>query len=256
MGIIIRTADTNFEDLAIGFIPPVTRGLAYWNYLGDNATKTKRNLATGLPVGLVGSPTYGVGYAALGETAYLQTAAMQTADITILAAFRNTVDANFVVVSNNGTTRAAPYTGHTYGTSLYGGINIVGDGKVTHSFNQNVFDGNSATLGQIATVAATTIVPINTFHFVSGKYDSSINVSSVNNITAGKTALTSAVAPNTIPDLGSFPIRIGHAYSTGLGTVAKDIAFCAIYNEALTDEEVSSIYETVQSYLATKAITI
>lgn len=259
MGIIIRTRDVNFEDSAIGFLPPVTRGIAYWNYMGDTAAKTARNLApNGKPSGaIVGSPTYGVGYASLGQNAYIQTQALQSTDLTIIAVVRPKSESNSVVVSNNGGNgRVSPYTGQTYGASMWNTTGTVSDSKITNNFNQNVFDGNSATAGTIVCAGSIVLQDINQFHCFSGVHDSVTHTSVARNLGLGDVATGIATLPNVLPDLGVLPFRIGYSYSTGLGTAESDIAFVAIYNTALNIDEQLEIYSFVKSYLATKAISI
>lgn len=259
MGIVIRTRDVNFEDGAVGFLPPVTRGLAYWNYIGGNADKTARNLAPkGLPSGtIVGSPTYGAGYASLSQSAYIQTQALQSADITMIAVVRPKSESGAVIISNNGANnRVSPYTGQTFGASMWNTAGAASDGNITNSFNQNVFDGNSATAGTIVCAGSLALQNINQFHCFSGVHDSASHTSVARNLGLGGVAAGVATSPNTIPDLGVLPFRIGYSYSTGLGTAESDIAFAAIYNTALTIDEQLEVYNFVKSYLATKSISI
>ncbi|MDU7520212.1 MAG: hypothetical protein E7K72_02260 [Roseomonas mucosa] len=86
----LLTDSEDYSDIAIEYVPSVTRGLAYWGWLGDSATRTKKNQWTGsgaiADAAITGTPTYGAGYATFKSLTNYLTLPMSddTDDFTIL----------------------------------------------------------------------------------------------------------------------------------------------------------------------------
>ncbi|CAN7332410.1 hypothetical protein LJR143_001682 [Pseudoxanthomonas sp. LjRoot143] len=257
MGVILRANGVSFEANPVGFVPPVPDGLEYWNYLGVDATTSARNLAPGkAPGAVVGDPVFAGGYATLNPLGFIQTQALQSADLTLVAAFRLTAEVSAQVMSNNSSARKAPLTGSTFGASLWTQAGTLGDNNVGISFNQNQFDGTSAHNGQTTLIASLSNQAINTWRCVAGIHTDSTNQSVVRNLSNGTSATVTASAPNTIPDIGAGPFRIGYGNNSGLGTGASDIAFAAVYSRALALAELQAVYDHAKAYLAKRGISI
>lgn len=255
MGILIRVKDASFESKSIGFAPAVTRGLAYWNYFGNSEDRLLRNLApNGAKSGKVGDPVLSDAYARLSKTGYITTQAKQSADQTMIAIFRPTSEATANIISNNATTRVPPLTGPTFGASLWCTVGTIGDNAVHAFYNQNVFNGLSGHNGQTTCAAGSAALALNQWHPVAGRFNSATATASIKHLQTNEIVSKAAVAPDNIPDVGVLPFGIGHGYSDGLGTASKDVAFVAIYNAYLSDEEVNLVYEQAKLFLARRGI--
>lgn len=248
MGIILRTKNTNFESTALSFLPPVSDGLEYWGYY-PSAERAARNMAPGKPNAVVvGAPVYGAGFATLSGSAYVQTSVPDLPNMTLVSVFRAATDVRSVLIASGPTaSRAAPFSGASWGSSLYSDGGASGDGLLVVKANRSHFDGGSGTTA--AVTAERSISASSSWRAFAGVYDGALKRVSLSDLATGSPAVALATPPNDVVDLSAVTYRIGSAYGAGLGVAATDIAFSAIYSRPLSEQELADVYGHAQGYL-------
>jgi len=255
MGVVLRAEGADFSSNPVAFLPPVSRGLEYFAFLGGTSERTARNLAAGKPQGaIIGAPVISANYARLNRTAYVQTGAAQTPNNTLIVVLRPVDDTSGVLaIGNYGSPRVAPYSGTTNGCGFFW-TSSAADGSVTCYFTAAAFDGASA--ASVNTPNTTRAIPGAAWRAMAGGASGTDKTKFIRDLTAGTRVDATYAAPNNVADLGSTPLMIGSGVNTGVFAGSVDIAFAAIYSVKLTDAEIDLVYSSVKAFLLTKGITV
>ncbi len=244
---MLQLIDKNQEALAtsLGFVPPVSRGLRYANFFGSVFGPVGRNLVRGeSPAAVTGAPALSTASAAFVQaTAFLQTTVSQAPSQTVVSVSRpaNT-NTGFVVSQFQG-----PRQNGEPGTSL--GVTVWYPASGTSgAVTPGILLGTKTSTGGATNSQSISLpdIPVSgsTLHCMAARIDSSAMQAKIWDLTSG--AKTSA-AFNGILDLGTLPYRIGSSYGTD-GTGAADIACLFIFDVALTDAEIKTLYAFLQGF--------
>lgn len=262
MGIDFVAKNADFSANAIGYEPPVTRGVQYWGFIGGGAgvtdaaklARVRKNWISGkADGGIVGAPVPAVDYTSKFKTAtnYIDTGVAETDAMTLLLGFRvpgATASNPTTDLATNGTRPMMMGNMGTGGVGLYiSGTTGLPSGVLSGAAN---YDNSGTPAVQIGTLtipdvtawrmASLTVTPGTGFRLRG--LTSGISAYKADTRTRSKNTATST-------------IRIG---STGRNDFLgeHDICFAAVYTVALTDAEIDSIYAAVKSFLAPRGIAI
>ncbi|QDI81680.1 hypothetical protein E8E01_15125 [Methylorubrum populi] len=244
MGTQIVAKGADFSAISFGFAAPVTRGLEYWNYFGDSADKTGRNLVVGKSgVAVVGAPVVNPGYARMtAQSAYVQTAVLDQAAVTFLAVCRpadlGTTQWRYPIASIAGGTGAA------VGASL--AIGTDNAPKVYASRNNGTSD--VALVTGVAALASAT-----PFGFYAGRVGPAYN--RIDDKTRSVSNAGAVTNPRSTPNGQAYRVGSG-IYNTGSQLGVLDISFAAIFSVELTDAEIDAVYQRVKAFEAARGKTI
>lgn len=244
----------SYQSISKTFLPPDTDGLEYWGFFGADDEFSGRNHAPGKGAAvIVGAPVYSPNFARFTPGSnYVNTPALQTADITIVAVARPTVDGYTYIASSNSGPTVTPPPSTTRGVTLRFETGASADGKVSLAFNQSVRDGDNVDQESAATRTLASVV--GEFSFAVGRCNAATGARTARDITNDTTAgVTSAFPVN----LGANRIIVGGAYTvTPLFQNAVDIAMCAVFSTSKSDDELMSIYARMKSYFSNRGIQI
>lgn len=227
----------------LGFVPPVLGNLEYFNYFGDTASKTARNLVTGKAQGtVVGTPIVNAGYVTLGANAnYVVTGLLDQAEITIMAVCRPTPGdgAKFRYVFGNYNGSGIPGGSNFYFDNATVAKPVAGGSRTvsgTDTFSTTYLNAETDTSGW-----AFYMVRIGAaFHRIDDK-------------TRGLSAIGAVTSPRS--STSGLPYRIGDD-STSVSTGQTDISWIGAYSRCITDAEGTKSYLAVQAVMANKATPI
>lgn len=256
MGLILTAKGADFEANAVSYIPPVPEGLLYWGFLNDSVEKLGRNYAPeGVPATVIGTPTVNSQGAVLNTAGHIQTPAVQTASITLIAVGRPVADGaeQGMFISNYTSARLNGVAGTSFGASLYCSGNDANAGKFEVRANVSGFSGvagAASTLHQ----ALLTDLDITKPAFLALTFDGTEKVVRAYNMSTGLSA--AAAAYTEVVDIGVAPFRVGGAPLGTYPNNAKNFHFAAIYNRKLTDAELSLTYTRIKAYLAARGVAI
>lgn len=229
--------------------PPVTSGLEFWNYYGG-ASDMRRNLAPNKPAAIpVGDPTGGDFYIRCeGMIDYIQTAAAASDEFTLIAVAKTVLpDAGSApLISNTGSISQTGVA--TTGAAIYLNDTVQGNNLIRLTAQQA---SNNA--GASAAVVASTQdfnASITGVQMFAGRCEA--DGDRVANIMG--TALN-ATTPSALPAMLAQPYRIGSQYSSGIDGIV-DIYAAIIYSRALSDAELTAVYDFVRTFYARRGITI
>ncbi len=219
---------------------------------GVDAKTSIRNLISGkTALSVVGSPTYGSTYVDLtgAQTAYFVTGTPNTTDMTIMAIAMPLEEKGIAVASNYQSTRSDA-TGLCIGTSLAFDVGTnPSDGNVITRFNHAVLVSGVSTGAAAETSVAS---PINQWYLIAGRCQNSARVRNVYNLTAGTNG-TNTPALNPV-DIGG-AMRIGSAYNSQFPGKVR-ICELAIFSEALSDANLSTLTQFMRQRALTKGLTV
>lgn len=252
MGVLVKEAGTG-GTIKIGHTPPVTRGLLYYGFLGDDAEQTVRNYAPGngprgaLPAGTVrGAPTYQEGYAQIGGgTHAINTGLADTAAYTwIIVARSNDVLDNRLrrpgFISNRDSPAAAN-SGRTVGAGLYIGGSASAP-VLTHSNWR--WSGSELAFARLQQTL--TVPQLNDWIYVEASDSGGAGTGALK-LRVRNLSMALAADQTQARDVGTLPLIIGGetegsaSQSSGKG----DMAFVAIYSVDLTDAERDAVRAAV-----------
>ncbi len=239
-------------------IPPVSRGILGWGYLGGSMQRSLQNLARGNPgLNVVGAPTLHDNYASfVGSNHYFQTAIFQRMQHTIFCVARSLdtfVDNShkpMIFSSFNGQNTSAPAYA-TQGLSLY--VENSGYpppvGKLTGIVG--AYDPNAP-----GPATATTVqIERDMSQFSIMSLTQSASTIQVRDWTLGYTAINPIPAGRVIaPSNRAFAIGSPANPISYTGTV--DIAGWAIYEGVLNELEHSLVVAKFRSYYAKRGMAV
>ncbi|MBW9090827.1 hypothetical protein JNB91_23735 [Rhizobium wenxiniae] len=246
MGMKIIPPGSDYEALKLGLILPVAAGCQGFFLPNTSAERAVKNWAPGKVDGtLVGSPVFTSGYSSLqsNSVAYIETPVVESPQMTILYAGRGTTDSSTddlspVFVSSRSSPGALGLTG---GIQLYPNT----------ASTQRIFFSQWTGSTSINTIGVISSYSVGAWQFIAGRITATTY--SIRNLTTGVASSEAALSNTHNP--GSGKIRIGSMIdSTWKGK--SDAAFCAMYDRALSDTEISTVYAWAKKYLAAKGITI
>ncbi|WP_437871163.1 hypothetical protein ACSD7O_19535 [Methylorubrum extorquens] len=230
--------NADFSTNSIGFAAPVIDGLEYWNYFGESAAKTGRNLVVGKSAAAVlGAPVVSPNFVTFQSNAVaVQTGLLDRGEVTLLAVARPTTPSQtqfkYMLSSYNGSAAAQ-------GSGLYFDNTAASKPGVLAARNNGTSDVT-------ATAALTT--DSSAFAFYAGRIGAAYN--RIDSKTAGIMAAGAIANPRSVPN--GILYRVGAAPSVA-GGGQTDMAFAAIYSRCLTDAEIDAIYQRVKAYLSSKS---
>lgn len=223
MTVSIRIADASFTK-RVSMVPPHWADCAALLLFGTDEASSKRNLKTGLDASLVGTPTYGDGYAGVGGTAGF--------------------DAGIISTSNAWTHCVVSTVGS--GNGLYMGNWNSGDtDNGVGRFNTSVYPYVSgATRGTGTPYASGT-----GFNFMAASH---------NGTTAKVHAASAGIITTVSAAIGAVAVtaslRVGGLL--GSGTTANQVAAAMSFNKVLTDAEVLEVHDYLKFMCAQRGIAV
>ena len=250
MGLEFRSSTIDASANAIGWVCPVdATGLVYANFFGGTATTTGRNLAAGDPVVVIGNPTESAKHTNFTPGAnFVRTGALETAEKTLIAVVRATSEGKSRFIGTYRGDRPGNEAVLSNGVNLYFGLGTnTGDSKLTLVYDDAGWSGTPGSPSVAVPVQMNDSVTVGNWYCLVGRTTSS-NVRHLINKTSATSATTGTV---TAPDLSASPYEVGstRGYTGFDGNV--DLAFAAIFERALSDEEITTLYEFLQTYMAT-----
>jgi hypothetical protein len=257
MGLSIVVKGADFSNGAVGYIPPVPNGLQYLNIFGGEGINQGRNLALGKSgAEVVGAPVVGQNSATFVPlTSYIQTSVADSDSITMMVVARSPVPrANTMIVSNYGSNRKAA-SGTTFATSLMMRPQSAPNAEQTYEeMGASEWDGANSSSSNFR--AASMLRPIGGIQALVGRREgvATSKWRRVDNKTAKTSAVSTPIA-GTVFDLGQ-PYRVGCGYTQYGSLVGPEVFFAAIWDRALTDAEVETMYQAVKAYYAGRGIVI
>lgn len=255
MGLELRSSTIDASNNAIGWVCPIdATGLVYANFFGGTATTTARNLAfEGEEVEVVGNPVENAKYTLFKPGVnFVRTASLETADKTLIIVCRP--------VSENKSRIIGTYRGDRPGNEavLSNGVNIwlglgttTGDNLLTATYDDAGWSGTLGSISNSIPISLDNSVSVGQWCCLIGKTTS--NVRKFFN----KTANVSATSANTTQvDLSASAYEIGSTRGfTGYDSNI-DLAFAAIFERALSDVEITKMYDFLKAYMASYALPI
>lgn len=241
----------SYQSQAIRFLPPNTLNLLYWGMYGKNVAFTSKNHMNGGTITAIGSPVYPAdNYVTLkGGNNYLKTSAVQSANMTFIAAFKIDTEVAFNLISNYTSAGQPGSPASVRGAGLELQVGTASDGKLNIVANKSVNVSGTDTAAPAVLSASYTV---GTWCAIAGTINSTTGVCKVYNLTAG----TSGQTTNTNPiSLGSAGFQVGSAITTP-STNDGNVAFSAIYSDCKTDAEINAIYAKMKQYFAKRGISI
>lgn len=239
MGILITVKDADFSSNYVGFVPPVSKGLRYWNYFGGAPDRTTRNLAEGREeASLMGEAAVGDNHCSFDSgRVFLQTRIDDLPAATLACVAR------------------APDLGEGTGFMI-GSFAAAEAGQVgSCMFFQNGMvhcaAGRESRGGQEEAVFTSVLPPtVGSWGFYVAQIGEEVQVlaDQSRNIRTEQDRAARRAPPN------GRCYRIGSSWSGQTGKV--DIAFAAIYEGQLGSDDVKSVYLRVRKYLASRDILI
>ena len=244
MGISIKTND-DLSLVATEFLPVVATGLEYANFFGSSGVMA-RNLATGKSAAsVVGSPVQNTQFIRCeGGVSFIQTAALQTAEYTLIAVAKPVTDSvteTAAMISNN--------SGNVFAkVSLDFLQSTLGDG-VLNARHATATDLGGGTFGE-DNQTAVGVANLTTPKAYAARFNSS-RLKVFNRLTDG--ALTSTTQATALGVDPTKPLRLGSSYQS----IGDTDIYCAfIYSRSLSDVELASIYAQIKAYYTARSITI
>ncbi len=244
MGITISTND-DLSLIATEFIPVVASGLEYANFFGGSGVMA-RNLAAGKSAAtVVGSPTQNTQFIRCsGGSAYIQTAALQTAEYTWIAVAKPVTDSSTAtasVISNS--------SGNIFAKSSIDFLqSTLGDGVLNarHATATDLGGGSFGEDSQSATGVANLTNP----KAYAARFDAA-RLKVFNRLTdAAVSSTTQSTALGVDP---TKPLRLGSSYQS----IGQTDIYCAfIWSRSLSDVEVAAMYTQIKAYYTARSITI
>lgn len=213
------------------YVPPVSAGLQYLNFFHGGGDVVGRNLAPeGNSPQVVGTPTYGAGFATLtGGLNFLQTSIQDSSTFTLMAAFRGRELSSGKFPMVIGSFRLAPQLGSnliiTSATSVIG----------TRGTNTGSADTFNAVTETVTSAETWRLACVRCDGSILDMLDLTTNVA----VSVGVTA----------PYRGGLAYRIGNDWSGGAPYAGAklDIAFAAILNRKISDAERTSLAAVARS---------
>lgn len=223
MAVSIRIADASFTK-RVSMVPPHWADCAVLMLFGGTEASSKRNLKTGLDASLVGTPTYGDGYADVGGTTGF--------------------DAGIVNTSNVWTHCVVTTIGR--GNGLYMGNWNSGDtDNGVGRFNTSVYPYVSGTTRGTGTPYASATG----FNFLAANH---------NGTTAKVFAASNGVIATASGAIGAAAVtaslRVGALL--GSGTTANQVAAAMSFNKVLSDAEVLEVHDYLKFMCAQRGIAV
>ncbi|HEY2605035.1 MAG TPA: hypothetical protein VGJ10_03320 [Paraburkholderia sp.] len=257
-GVILKApAGADFSGSAIGWDAGVNAGLAYANFYGATAAKNVRNLAVGGPTPkIVGAPTQNANSVVLLDAAnYIDTGVSQTADLTALVVFKATADGGSSMVLGNYKSPRLNDTVQSSGYSVYTvpGSNTT-DNIVSVRLNASEYSGVAGDASAALTLEASGREPVGVFKAFAARCRSADKVRTVFDLGVGD--FVTVTGTQTI-DVAAGTIRIGSSYGVaGPFPNTCEVAFAGIWNVALTDAQIQTVYARVKAVMASAGIAV
>ena len=219
---------------------PVSRGLVGAYFFGTSEKNPLKNWAPGgAPLTPVGSPTMNANSVTVGNNILYTTGLLETDSFTLVAVYKKTnAVTQTAVIGNRNADAAVTSTGSC----------IV---KYNATSRVEAGDNNGTTASSIDTSA----IPDGTYYFAAIAFDA--GVKSVRNFFAYNGAVTTASAPMT------WTRQVEPAIPWGVGPRADlawknpvDISAAAFHTVALTDAELTKVYNALRAKYAKVGINI
>ncbi len=256
MGIIIRVNDADFSANSLGFVPPVSDGLEYMA-LFENGASLTRNLAPGKPapsvVGVPGRKAHCATFT--GASAYLLTAAAQSAEQTIIAVAAPggsvSAETENQIVSNFGSSRVSG-SGTTQGVFLAYRPTNPADGKVREGCQLYYLTsgGTSAGVAPGINDGAQVQVP----KILACRYSFGQLLTRFDDYTDGVGSQSTLPAGATL-DRGQ-PYRIGSAFGSISNQGPFDVYAVMILSRYVPDAEMRELSAWLRAFYASKGVSI
>ncbi|USS56970.1 hypothetical protein [Pseudomonas kermanshahensis] len=257
MGMALRAAGANFEDIAVSYIPPVTEGLRYWGFLNDSVGKLGKNFApNGDGVKVVGSPAVDIKGATLATSAHIETAIQQSHSLTLIAIGHPVADGaeQGMFISNYSGGRPNDAAARSFGVSLYCSANEAEAGKFHVRASVARYPGTpgSATGLNFVTLANR---DISKPAFFAMTFNGDEKVVRAYDLSVGDAGERPPIADAT--DVAITPFYIGSSPQTqGFVSNPRHMHFAAIYDRDLSKAELDLIYQRVKPYFANRGVNI
>lgn len=228
----------------VGYSPIITDGLSTWSFFKNSASDSTKNFSGGEDLSVFGAPTYDSGYAhTTGDANYFITPASDTPEITVIGVARVTDP------SQMDDALALPSIGGNYDTRTSNLDRVGLDlgfrnlGNDPHIVFKRAGDGDVSTSAILnGDVEGFDVEEFNFFAGV-GYEDGSVFVRHPQTDSE-----FSRVGPT--PALSSETLAAGGERALSSGEV--DIAYFAVYDRALSTDEIGQVYEQVKAYLAAR----
>lgn len=247
MGVKIVVKDADFAYTAVSYDSPVKNGLKYLNFFGTDKRTLTRNLAPGMPqASVVGEPALypdSAGFAYLEKL--VKTGVQQTKDVTIISVF---------------TVPAVTDASRRHIVSNYGRNSLVGNslsldlsaGSPTAATFTNLVSNNGGASTQVLTNALVTAgSPV----CVVAKVDSVGRASHTINKTTGVSRQLSYAATYDPQLNGEY--YVGSAVANLPASAGEiKVSFVAIYDRALTDDEIDAAYVALKKFYVARGVNI
>ncbi|NYT76564.1 hypothetical protein H0A71_06135 [Alcaligenaceae bacterium] len=251
MGTQIIARGVFAESFATKYAPPVRRGLLAWHFLNEGLEKAARNYAPGGPdAQVIGSPTASsIKVAFKGDSDYIQTVIPEPlGELTMIMVGRST---DTMADDDHRPMFAGTYTG----SAALGGGTSFGAGLYTPDATKITFIRAKAEPGGASPTSALGSITVDPtdWNLIIGTAYADTGVNKLYGITNGATKSGDPSSKVAWPS--SNAMRIGSGYG-GRYKGLCDMAFFALYNVRLTDEEIGLISADIRRYMASKGIVV
>ena len=250
MSIDLVAKNCDFSGLNMGFVPAVSAGLKYLNFYGVNKDRTSRNLADDSKVVVTGSPEYLPASARFTPYVnFLTTAQKQPADMTILMCVNLQKVSSSFIGTYRGTRPSADGV-LSNGVRLTSAAGDGGSSQAALSFNVSQTSGVAGAATE--NVGASLLLHPTGWAFVSASVDATKRVA----LRSHTANLLQEVSLTKEKDINTTDFVIGGLKDTSTFSAPNEIAFCAIYERALSLSEKNEMYESIKKFMAVQGITI
>lgn len=233
---------------SIGWVPPIDKtGLKFANFFGGDATRSARNLAPdGQPVIVVGDPTENTRYTTFTPgSKYIQTAATEAADKTLISVVMPLSDANSAILGNYKGPRVGDPSITAFGNALYFLPSTAGDGLVSPNYQDGGWSGDAGSASSSVAIAIPNGCAVNSWYFLVGR-----TVNNVRKIFNKTTGAANQSPTTTLVDRASTAYQIGSMPTYTGFTAPNNQAFAMEIERGLSDAEIDALYLAVKTVLA------
>lgn len=248
MGMLLNQ-NISLANIATGVILPVSDGLQYFNLFNDGS-QLGRNFASGKPAAtVVGSPavnTENITVTNLGN--YINTNVAQGQEMTIITIGKPTAaSGNFVHWSNYGSAITNGGSGLT-STDFARASVSTGNPSISLSYSDDSF-ATRKTLTYGVSSGADTVK----LRAIASVFSQSRMTSRIRDLTNAKVASNAIPAGGVLSVAGT--ILLGSHYTNVEGSTGNLYAGM-IFNRALSDSEIDTLYTSLKSYYSGKGISV
>ena len=235
MALSIQVAGASFANVLASLGLPDRAGLVGEWVLGTDEAKSIVNRAnpSGPSMTVVGTPTYGAGYARVMSGPY----GNRGFDTGLTLAGNSTI----IVVWKKNT--ACPTLVYAQGGGTY-------EGFINYSNVPSLYNSQSGTLSNVANIA----VPSHTdYSFMAGLMPRG-GLGKIYSYAEAELTTNVAEVNGGVTPAGA-SLKIGTTITNG-GAGIADVAYAAVFNRLLDDDEIAAAYETNKAYLALRGLVV